>query len=644
MFFPVILSLIFLSICPLQGQETHLWQQIAPRLTKSHFSTGNITNAQTAFQLSAANALIKHGEELPPLSPENLQALDSLHLFEHIIPKITHTHLYHGYFTFAKNMCSVNHDLEKLKQQDTIISYLQSHPMLTKELSDLIKGLQEAETAFLSDFYPQGSDWLAKKMSGDDQSTNPIATWFSNLKNKIESNRFLAEYWQRSSHCASAMMWVLLAWTVYNIKSTVKAENVKQEMLSTDMLHNVSSLGLLDPKKIPKILEYSLPINRSLTKLSAVGACLLLAVQAANASVNTKHDFDNIYHKQVALMKLNTMFTTSQKISSLLSNHPELAALLPEVKTLDYFGQLKTSKKISDKQLKAFIALLNSSTFTGDPAYYISFQGKILETHTLFNKVKHHFVKLWQALGELDSHLCVQELLTQQHGRYCQPTWVDTRTPILHLKNYWHPAISYVKAVPNSMYLGTFAKIANPHNAIITGANAGGKTTALTAIMLAQLMAQSIGIAPAESLTATPFARFHTYLDITTNLEQNESLFMAQANRAEKLYKSITSCHNNEKSLTILDEIFTGTRADFASKASFEFAQRLGGMEHSACLLATHFPQLTELEKLHLFMNYQAANAAINADGTISYPYKIIPGISTQNIAEHILKQKGLLK
>src|SRR5690348_14438103 len=106
MFFPVILSLIFLSICPLQGQETHLWQQIAPRLTKSHFSTGNITNAQTAFQLSAANALIKHGEELPPLSPENLQALDSLHLFEHIIPKITHTHLYHGYFTFAKNMCS----------------------------------------------------------------------------------------------------------------------------------------------------------------------------------------------------------------------------------------------------------------------------------------------------------------------------------------------------------------------------------------------------------------------------------------------------------------------------------------------------------------------------------------------------------
>ncbi len=162
--------------------------------------------------------------------------------------------------------------------------------------------------------------------------------------------------------------------------------------------------------------------------------------------------------------------------------------------------------------------------------------------------------------------------------------------------------------------------------------------------MIGQIMAQSLGIAPAQSLSCTPFTKLHTYLDITTNLAQNESLFMAQANRAEKLQNSIKSCTRGQKTLSTLDEIFTGTRADFASQASFEFACELGLIPHSMCILATHFPQLTELETLNLFVNYKTEDAVITTQGALVYPYKIIPGISNQNIAKHILQKKGIIK
>jgi len=315
---------------------------------------------------------------------------------------------------------------------------------------------------------------------------------------------------------------------------------------------------------------------------------------------------------------------------------------MPELSLIKKFAAYeKQPTLISVSKMHRFLNLLHSNTFTGQPSYYFSWQGKIIETYTVYEDVKTDFVPLWEALGAIDAQLCAYTLLKSQSSQFCLPTWTTSQEPILHITNYWHPVLTPQEAVKNSIQLGGNGQA---HNVVVTGANAGGKTTALTAIMIAQILAQSIGVAPASTFFATPFARLHTYLDITTNLEAHESLFMAQANRAEKLYQSISSCKPGEKTLTILDEIFTGTRADFAEKASFEFAQTLGAMPHSICLLATHFPKLTELESLNLYINYHAANATINHDGTLSYPYKIIPGISTQNIAEYILKRKGILK
>jgi len=142
----------------------------------------------------------------------------------------------------------------------------------------------------------------------------------------------------------------------------------------------------------------------------------------------------------------------------------------------------------------------------------------------------------------------------------------------------------------------------------------------------------------------TPFAKIHSYLDITTNLQEGLSLFAAEVDRAKKLKVSIASCTPGQKTFTIIDEIFSGTDPKVASDVGFKFAAQLGEMAHSLTIITTHFPRLTDLEKeVGTFINYKVADATIMPDGKIVYPFKLIPGISTQNIAQHMLEQQGII-
>jgi DNA mismatch repair protein MutS len=181
-------------------------------------------------------------------------------------------------------------------------------------------------------------------------------------------------------------------------------------------------------------------------------------------------------------------------------------------------------------------------------------------------------------------------------------------------------------------------------NLMITGPNAGGKTTSLMSLVINIIFAQSFGIAPSAKLVMTPFAKIHSYLDITTNLQEGLSLFAAEVDRAKKLKNSILSCSEGQKTFTIIDEIFSGTAPDVASDVGSKFATNLGEMKHSMTIITTHFKELTKVgENSGTFTNYKVADATIMPDGKIVYPFKIVPGISTQNIAQHMLEQESII-
>lgn len=357
----------------------------------------------------------------------------------------------------------------------------------------------------------------------------------------------------------------------------------------------------------------------------------------------TKELFDIIYEKQKELVDLGHLLRSMQRVNSIIKKDPDLKKLIPENKTLSILFDSSSKKTSSD--LKKLVNLLLSSSFQKGKAYYATQQGKVLATHHLFMRVKEKLVPFLQAYGQIDAYLSVYKLYSQykdhEHAPICLPTFINQHTPQLVTQDFWHPLIDPNKVITNCLEIGT-----KPENAnlVITGPNAGGKTTALMSLIITIIMAQSFGIAPAKNVTLTPFAKIHSYLDITTNLLEGESLFKAEVNRSKRLKESILSCQSGEKAFTIIDEIFSGTNPDVASKVGFSFADQIGNIPHSMSIITTHFPHLTDLEEeTGRYENNKVADAHIAQDGRVTYPFKIEKGKSTQNIAQHMLEVEGII-
>ena len=657
---------IALPTLPNQG----IWSQIAPRMASNIIST-NPTNQQL-LQLCTCNALSKHGIAHDEINQELLQTLDSVNIFSDVAPRLAQANLFCGYMVFVKNFTQLTDNLQTLNQRQKLTSCLQNDTEFFTKLDTLIKSLQSVEAKVLWCFYPQQNKLACDDTTTVNSTTKPAKksskksskSIISSLSDKIENHKYwpktkqvaqtnLKEFWQRFKHAGIISACSLAAYHLSNYKNNCKSQEDSLIAYYKTQRENTDKESFFY-----NYFDYMAPKEPTATFSNVVAVSVAIQTifqcsQVANFGLSIKADFDGVYEKQQLLIALAQMLHTVQEIQRTIENHPEVQHLFPQLERITTLARYKSlptetsndKNKISAK-LKAFLELLDSSSFKGKPSYYFSWQGTILQAHSEFLEIKHELIPYFEALGHIDAQLSLIKIM-QHHNNanlsshFCIPTWIESDLPEIYNVDFWHPMISADKAVTNSMFLGGNH---GPANAIVTGANAGGKTTALSAIMIGQIMAQSLGIAPALSLRATPFAKLHTYLDITTNLAQNESLFMAQANRAEKLQKSILSCAPGQKSLSILDEIFTGTRADFASQASYEFAEQLGSMPHSICILATHFPQLTQLEALKLFVNYKTQDAIITPEGSLIYPYKIVPGISDQNIAKHILQKKGIIK
>lgn len=357
---------------------------------------------------------------------------------------------------------------------------------------------------------------------------------------------------------------------------------------------------------------------------------------------STKELFDIVAEKQRDLIQASHLIRSLKQVNTILNQNKNLSLLIPEHNKLAALFNPYDKKTSSD--LKTLIKTCLSSSFC-EESYYFSQQGKILAAHHLFMRTKHELTPYLQAYGTIDANLSNYKLYAEfkdhKNARICIPEFIENENPQLIIKNFWHPLINPAMVTTNSLNMGTSDLTAN---LIITGPNAGGKTTALTGLLINIIMAQSYGIAAASNLSLTPFAKIHSYLDITTNLIEGESLFKAEVNRSKKLKESILSCSYNEKSFTIIDELFSGTNPEVASTVGLKFAEFLGKTPHSMSIITTHFPKITEIEEqTGRFQNYKVADAYIAQDGTVTYPFKLEKGKSTQNIAQHMLEQEGII-
>ncbi|MFT6765665.1 MAG: hypothetical protein ACJAZS_000546 [Alteromonas naphthalenivorans] len=368
-----------------------------------------------------------------------------------------------------------------------------------------------------------------------------------------------------------------------------------------------------------------------LYKVGIGGGSMYVAVNREKYSNN----ITNYLHTQ--LIATSSIIRSMEQCSIAIKNNTALYDSLEHHQNLHVLFD-KTATNVSYK-LQKLINLLRTNTFTGQASYF-SLKGRVLAAYSLMQDVKEELAPALRALGEVDALVSTTKLYQKsqdQNVRYSFPTYLDKEQPEITLSNMWNPFVPVEKTVTNSIALGG----SQSQNVILTGPNAGGKSTFLKGISLSVLMAQTLGIAPVEELAFTPFAKINTYMNITDDTAGGNSLFKSEVLRAQALLQTIKNLDSKEFSLSIMDEMFSGTSPKEGAAAGYSVADNISQNTNSILLLATHFPLLTNLEKdTGNFKNYQV-RIVRHKNGGFSYPFKLEKGIADQNVAMDILKEQG---
>jgi len=239
------------------------------------------------------------------------------------------------------------------------------------------------------------------------------------------------------------------------------------------------------------------------------------------------------------------------------------------------------------------------------------------------------YVYLIQCAYKLDAIVSICKIRESLHMSY--PTYMTNKTPVLNIKGVFHP---YLKTpVKNNFVLD------KTRGAIITGPNAGGKSTIIKSILINILLSQTLCIVNSTATQLTPFTYIASQINVPDR-KGKQSLFEAEMFRAKYTLDKLDNI--NGFSIIFMDEIFNSTNPVEGISGAYAIAKKMSSYTNNMMIFTTHYLYLTKLatEFPERFTNMKM-NVKICPDGTIKFPYKLHSGISRQWIALELLKQNN---
>jgi len=213
------------------------------------------------------------------------------------------------------------------------------------------------------------------------------------------------------------------------------------------------------------------------------------------------------------------------------------------------------------------------------------------------------------------------------------PTFVSGQKKLRFVSNdCWNIHLLQKDAVTNNVDLG---------NTVITGPNAGGKSTLIKMICTNVLLAQTIGLTSSSHTVMTPFYFINTQINIP-DCKGHESLFEAEMNRCMYNLTTIEE-HKDKPSLVVMDEIFNSTNVVEAISGAYSILHKMATFQNTLSLVTTHLTYLTKLKKTSNFDCY-CMSVTTTDMGKIEYPYILKEGVCKQYIALELLKARGFSK
>ena len=252
------------------------------------------------------------------------------------------------------------------------------------------------------------------------------------------------------------------------------------------------------------------------------------------------------------------------------------------------------------------------------------------------------------ALAEVDV-LASLAFIAQNRG-YCRPQFSAkahrnaaaenpaTESDELEIIAGRHPVLEQLELtgsndrfVPNDLYLNS-----SSHSILlITGPNMGGKSTYLRQTALTVLMAQMGGFVPARSARLPVVDRIFTRIGASDNLARGRSTFMVEMTETAAILNTATP-----RSLILLDEIGRGTSTYDGLAIAWAVVEYIHSTSRAKTLFATHYHELTELERLEGVKNFHVS-VKENAGGIV-FLRKVEPGAADRSYGIEVGKLAGL--
>jgi len=216
-------------------------------------------------------------------------------------------------------------------------------------------------------------------------------------------------------------------------------------------------------------------------------------------------------------------------------------------------------------------------------------------------------------------------------NNFVEPKIVEE--PLLTLEKAWHPSIqaaSEKKLTPNDCVLN-----AETSFMLITAPNMAGKSTYLRQNALILLMAHMGSFVPAAKATIGITDKIFSRVGASDNLAKGESTFMVEMMETATILNQAT-----KQSFVILDEVGRGTSTDDGEAIANACIDYLAAHTQCRTLFATHYFDLTKLEKV--IANLACYTLRIKKwEDQIIFLHHVISGISDGSYGLNVAKMAG---
>tara|TARA_Y100000389_G_C17414642_1_gene492972 strand:+ start:165 stop:1325 length:1161 start_codon:yes stop_codon:yes gene_type:complete len=320
----------------------------------------------------------------------------------------------------------------------------------------------------------------------------------------------------------------------------------------------------------------------------------------------------NIFHEKINI--IYKLVNTSLELLDLQQEH------FLELK----FSDIKNS-------LDRFMPSLNKKLYQSEPSVFTN-KGNIFSTYYTLLDIKDELKPILLFISEIDYYISICLLynkFSDKNNKFSLPTYTDKDKLNIELDNCWHPYLEN-KPVLNNIKLNK--------NIIITGPNAAGKSTFIKTILINVLLAQTISLSSSSNMDFTIFKNINSYLHIP-DTKGKESLFEAEMNRSLNYIKYLRT-HKQDKSLIIMDELFSSTNNKEGIEAAKIVCKEMIKFKNNLTLLTTHYSELSILEKdTKKIKNYKFLIKR-DINNNIIFTYKLKKGFSKDYIALELFSKK----